>query len=58
MGPAVLATVPNPLFLVILFFVTRYILRMIQVFFRSIDRGVATRLTRHFKISTPVPFPR
>ena len=40
MGTAALATVPDLVFLVILFFVTRYILRMIQAFFRSIDRGV------------------
>ena len=39
MGTAVLATVPDLVFLVILFFVTRYILRMIQVFFRGIERG-------------------
>ena len=39
MGTAVLATVPNLVFLVILFFVTRYILRMIQAFFGSIDSG-------------------
>jgi small-conductance mechanosensitive channel len=39
MGAAVLAAVPDLVFLVILFFVTRYVLRMIQVFFRSIDRG-------------------
>ena len=39
MGTAVLATVPDLVFLVILFFVTRYILRMIQAFFRSVDRG-------------------
>lgn len=39
MATAVLATVPDLVFLVILFFVTRYILHMIQVFFRSIDRG-------------------
>jgi small-conductance mechanosensitive channel len=43
MGAAALATVPDLVFLVILFFVTRYILRMIQAFFRSIDRG-AVRL--------------
>jgi small-conductance mechanosensitive channel len=39
MGTAVLTAVPNLVFLVILFFVTRYVLEMIQVFFRSIDRG-------------------
>ncbi len=39
MGTAVLATIPDLVFLVILFFVTRYILRMVQAFFRSIDRG-------------------
>jgi len=38
-GTAVLASVPNLVFLVILFFITRYILRMIKVFFRSIDQG-------------------
>jgi len=39
MGAAVLATIPDLVFLVILVFVTRYILRMIQVFFRGIDSG-------------------
>ena len=39
MGTAALATVPNLVFLVILFFVTRYVLEMIQAFFRSIDHG-------------------
>jgi small-conductance mechanosensitive channel len=39
MGKAVIATIPDLVFLIILFFVTRYILRMIQVFFRGIERG-------------------
>jgi small-conductance mechanosensitive channel len=39
MGETTLAKVPDLVFLVILFFITRYILRMIQVFFHSIDRG-------------------
>jgi len=39
MGAAVLAAIPNLVFLVILFFITRYVLKMIQVFFRSIERG-------------------
>jgi small-conductance mechanosensitive channel len=39
MGTAVLDTIPNLVFLVILFFVTRYVLGMIQAFFRSIGRG-------------------
>jgi small-conductance mechanosensitive channel len=39
MGEAVLAAIPDLVFLIILFFVIRYILRMIQVFFRSVSSG-------------------
>ena len=39
MGDALLAVIPDLVFLVILYFVTRYVLRMIQAFFEGIDRG-------------------
>ncbi len=40
MGAGVLATIPDLVFLVILFFVTRYVLGMIRAFFENIDSGV------------------
>ena len=40
MAGAVLASIPDLVFLAILFYVTRYLLRMIQVFFERIDSGV------------------
>jgi small-conductance mechanosensitive channel len=40
MGEAVLAAIPDLVFLVILFFVTRYVLGMIRAFFANIDNGV------------------
>ena len=40
MGEAVLDTIPDLVFLVILFFVTRYILGMLRAFFGNIDNGV------------------
>ncbi|MFY9974229.1 MAG: mechanosensitive ion channel domain-containing protein, partial [Chromatiaceae bacterium] len=40
MGEAVLATIPDLVFLVILFFVTRYVLGMLRAFFANIDNGV------------------
>ena len=39
MGDALLAVIPDLVFLVILYFVTRYVLRMIQAFFEGIERG-------------------
>jgi small-conductance mechanosensitive channel len=39
MGNAVLATIPDLVFLVILYFVTRYVLRMIRAFFEGVDSG-------------------
>jgi len=39
MGNAVLATIPDLVFLGILFFVTRYVLRMIRAFFEGVDSG-------------------
>ncbi len=42
MGDAFLAAIPDLVFLVILFFVTRYILRMIRTFFEGIDSGAVT----------------
>ncbi|MEA3276223.1 MAG: mechanosensitive ion channel [Pseudomonadota bacterium] len=39
MGKGLLATIPDLVFLLILFFVTRYVLGMIHVFFRGIDSG-------------------
>lgn len=39
MGSAVLDAIPDLVFLVILFFVARYVLRMFRVFFEGIDRG-------------------
>ena len=39
-GEAVLAAIPDLVFLVILFFVTRYVLGMIRAFFANIDNGV------------------
>jgi small-conductance mechanosensitive channel len=39
MGNAVLATIPDLVFLVILFFITRYVLRMIRAFFEGVDSG-------------------
>jgi len=40
MGESVLTTIPDLVFLVILYVVTRYILRMIRAFFENIDSGV------------------
>jgi len=40
MGAGILATIPDLVFLVILFFVTRYVLGMIRAFFENIDSGV------------------
>ena len=40
MGEAVLDTIPDLVFLAILFFVTRYILGMLRAFFGNIDNGV------------------
>ena len=40
MGEAVLGAIPDVVFLVILYFVTRYILGMIRAFFENIDSGV------------------
>jgi small-conductance mechanosensitive channel len=40
MGEAVLASIPDLVFLVILFYIVRYVLRMIQAFFAGIDNGV------------------
>jgi small-conductance mechanosensitive channel len=40
MGASVLASIPDLVFLVILYFITRYILRMIRAFFANIDSGV------------------
>jgi small-conductance mechanosensitive channel len=40
MGESVLASVPDLIFLVILYFITRYMLRMIRAFFENIDSGV------------------
>ncbi len=40
MGQSVLTTIPDLVFLVVLYFVTRYVLRMIRVFFENIDGGV------------------
>jgi small-conductance mechanosensitive channel len=39
MGEGLLASIPDLVFLVVLYFVIRYLLRMIQVFFRSVDSG-------------------
>ena len=38
-GNAMLAAIPDLVFLIVLFFVVRYILRMIQVFFQGVDGG-------------------
>jgi small-conductance mechanosensitive channel len=40
MGASVLASVPDLVFLVTLYYITRYILRMIRAFFDNIDSGV------------------
>jgi small-conductance mechanosensitive channel len=45
MGQSVLSTIPDLVFLVILYFVTRCILRMIRVFFENIDSGVVALAT-------------
>jgi len=39
MGQGLLATIPDLIWLVILFFLTRYVLGLIQAFFRGIDSG-------------------
>jgi hypothetical protein len=39
MGSALFATIPDLVFLTILFFVARYVLRMIRAFFEGVDRG-------------------
>ena len=39
MGEGLLATIPGLFWLVIIYFITSYILKMIQTFFRNIDRG-------------------
>jgi len=39
MGLGVVRALPNIFFLIILFFITRYILKMIRLFFAGIDRG-------------------
>jgi len=40
MGSSILASIPDLVFLVILFVVIRYVLRMIRAFFENIDSGV------------------
>jgi small-conductance mechanosensitive channel len=39
MGEGLLATIPDLIWLAIIYFITRYILRMTQAFFRNIDSG-------------------
>jgi small-conductance mechanosensitive channel len=40
MGEAVIAAIPDLVFLIMLFFVTRYVLGMLRAFFGNIDNGV------------------